>query len=594
MGNLHFRQRELLKYLLQSDDFQPVKRLAQTLFCSDKTVRTDLARLEDWGIPIEKVAGRGIRIAANKKHLVGGALHEKHACELSTQQRRMKILFDLLDGSKPRLSIQTLSDTYFVSKTSIVNDLRVIENKLARYQLHLRKDVQGTKLVGEESDIRRALVDMLSQMVTANVSTPGESFSRIDQDTLLELENHFGKARVREVEAILERGEEFLRYRIAEPYYINLITHILILIDRIQKDRMLYADDQVPSGGSAQFYEASRRIAADIEAAFGVRFNEAEIFYLYRYLTSSGGVAVQAMESPHDDAQARAFAEEIIQTFRQIFPMALSFNPTLYRAMLLHIRPMLNRVQYEINIKNPLLDEMWEEFPEVMTLLRLAAAKLELERGLHPISSDEIAYLAVYFQSAIEEAVHQKSVMIVCSSGVGTSHLLEKRVKKHFPEWNIVGIVSVKQLEQSSLLASADLVLATVHLPTPPDKPVAYVSVLFNKEDERRIRASFMQRAAYVEDAPNLPMRPLPEGKAVKLLLRADFTAALALHVYQGERERPEVTVTQPALGKERRAQTVCVTLRAASDWSVPTMKMLYAWIAKNLEHGGNEEYGDF
>ena len=60
----------------------------------------------------------------------------------------MKILYDLLDGTK--LSIQSLSDNYFVSKTSIVNDFKVIEEKLSVYGLKLKKDVSGTKLIGEE------------------------------------------------------------------------------------------------------------------------------------------------------------------------------------------------------------------------------------------------------------------------------------------------------------------------------------------------------------------------------------------------------------------------------------------------------------
>lgn len=86
--------------------------------------------------------------------------------ELTTEQRRMKILYDLLDGTK--LSIQSLSDNYFVSKTSIVNDFKVIEEKLSVYGLKLKKDVSGTKLIGEETNIRKALVDILNQMINYN------------------------------------------------------------------------------------------------------------------------------------------------------------------------------------------------------------------------------------------------------------------------------------------------------------------------------------------------------------------------------------------------------------------------------------------
>ena len=109
------------------------------------------------------------------------------------------------------------------------------------------------------------------------------------------------------------------------------------------------------------------------------------------------------------------------------------------------------------------------------------------------ISEDEIAYLTVYFQSAIEEVINKKSVIIVCSSGIGTSHLLEKRIKNYFPEWNIVDVVSAKQLETVLSLKYVDLVISTVQLQISIDKPVAYVSALFNKTDERLSNASFIR-----------------------------------------------------------------------------------------------------
>ena len=79
---------------------------------------------------------------------------------------------------------------------------------------------------------------------------------------------------------------------------------------------------------------------------------------------------------------------------------------------------MLNRVKYKIFIKNPILDEVKLELSELMILLKLVMSKIEIKYNLSKISEDEIAYLTVYFQSAIEEVINKKSVIIVCSSGL--------------------------------------------------------------------------------------------------------------------------------------------------------------------------------
>ena len=432
MKELQYRQKKLLQYLIELNDFKPVRYFSERLSCSDKTIRNDLKYFEEQSIKIEKISGKGIRLSNKNKILINDLLDEQpRKLELTTEQRRMKILYDLLDGTK--LSIQSLSDNYFVSKTSIVNDFKVIEEKLSVYGLKLKKDVSGTKLIGEETNIRKALVDILNQMINYNNNSIKKVYSRIDNATLEELEEHFGNKNIEKIEKIIGNVEAFLNYKITDPYYINLVTHILILINRIKRDKTIYSKlDLENKFYNEAFYQASIKMAKDIENTFNVELNNAEIFYLYRYLASSGGLKEKKHIDSIEDEYVKQIADEIITTCLNIFPIEFHFNDELYRALLLHLRPMLNRVKYKIFIKNPILDEVKLELSELMILLKLVMSKIEIKYNLSKISEDEIAYLTVYFQSAIEEVINKKSVIIVCSSGIGTSHLLEKKNKKLF------------------------------------------------------------------------------------------------------------------------------------------------------------------
>ena len=149
-------------------------------------------------------------------------------------------------------------------------------------------------------------------------------------------------------------------------------------------------------------------MAKDIENTFNVELNNAEIFYLYRYLASSGGLKEKKHIDSIEDEYVKQIADEIITTCLNIFPIEFHFNDELYRALLLHLRPMLNRVKYKIFIKNPILDEVKLELSELMILLKLVMSKIEIKYNLSKISEDEIAYLTVYFQSAIEEVINKK------------------------------------------------------------------------------------------------------------------------------------------------------------------------------------------
>ncbi|KPR39442.1 hypothetical protein AN672_32295, partial [Citrobacter freundii] len=58
----------------------------------------------------------------------------------------------------------------------------------------------------------------------------------------------------------------------------------------------------------------------------------------------------------------------------------------------------------------------------------------------------------------------RKRVLLVCSTGIGTSHLLKSRILRAFPDWTIVGVVSAGSLP-SVLTDDIELVVSTINLP---------------------------------------------------------------------------------------------------------------------------------
>ena len=243
---------------------------------------------------------------------------------------------------------------------------------------------------------------------------------------------------------------------------------------------------------------------------------------------------------------------------------------------------MLNRVKYKIFIKNPILDEVKLEFPELMILLKLVMSKIELKYNLSKISEDEIAYLTVYFQSAIEEVINKKSVIIVCSSGIGTSHLLEKRIKNYFPEWNIVDVVSAKQLETVLSLKDVDLVISTVHLQIPIDKPVAYVSALFNKTDERRIRESFIKKIPIENEVNSLNTIKLLERKNLNSIIKnsiffknIQIESIININIYENNNLKTEIFLKDDIESDKYNIDIFINNKNISND----KIKILYNWI---------------
>lgn len=101
------------------------------------------------------------------------------------------------------------------------------------------------------------------------------------------------------------------------------------------------------------------------------------------------------------------------------------------------------------------------------------------------MSDDEVGYLTVHFQAAMERQIARKRVLLVCSTGIGTSHLLKSRILRAFPDWTIVGVVSAGSLP-SVLTDDIELVVSTINLPAVAI-PVVYVTAFFNDADIKRV-----------------------------------------------------------------------------------------------------------
>lgn len=510
MINILSRQIEIIEFLIQNNDYQPVKDISEYMKCSIKTVRNDLDLIEEFlsndGISLEKKSGVGIKLCLSseekmKLNLMVNSNKNRSIGELSIEARRIKILSELLNNSD-NTSIQKLSEKYYISKTSIVNDLRDIEGTLIPYNLKLERSQHGTRIIGNELDIRKAMVNLIDLLIEANdkLVNPSTSY-RIDNVTLRELSKQFGEKDVIIVEKILKDTEKNLDYMIGEPYYINIVTHILILIKRIRGGNSLfqrYDRDRIESTDE-KIYEVSNKMGELIESNFKINLPNEEIFFIYQYLVSSGvGFSSLKLETEKllsiASQRNKDIAKEIIELCSNILQVDLNIDKQLYKNLILHLKPMMNRIKYKILIKNPLLDEIKREFHMVFDMVGLVMLIISEKFNLNYISEDEIAYLVLYFQTAMEQCMSQKRVIVVCSSGIGTSHLLKNRIKKSFPDWDIVDVVPLSCLESEIDLDSIDFILSTVKIKN-VNKPIAYVTALFSDVDVKNVTELLLKDA---------------------------------------------------------------------------------------------------
>lgn len=155
MNNLNARQIEFINLLLNEKDYRTIKWYSEMLSVSDKTLKKDLMVIEDYlnkfNIRLNRKHSLGVMIEDvwNAKLIIQNNLHiqEDKDPKISVNDRRIDIIKTMLMDSHNKTSIQKLSDKYYVSKTSIINDFKYIEEWLFSFDLALEKLLRAPKLL---------------------------------------------------------------------------------------------------------------------------------------------------------------------------------------------------------------------------------------------------------------------------------------------------------------------------------------------------------------------------------------------------------------------------------------------------------------
>ena len=492
------RQNRLLKFLLSKKEYVTLLKIAEYLSVSEKTVQRDLRLLEpwlsEWKIAIDKRAGAGVILSADNitdllymDQLLG--TEGDDADGMMNNSRRVKIASQLLSETPHETSISKLSERYFISSASIVNDLKVIESWITPLGLSLIRSQSGTHIEGSESGVRQAMASLINGVINHN--EPGSViYSRLDPGSYKALVHYFGEEDVLFVQTLLQEMENDLCWSLGEPYYVNIFTHILIMMYRITRGNALPRKEESISTCDENIFSIASRMIQHIEKRIAHPLPEDEVWFIYQYIISSGVVIeehndVSVIGHMHSSDEARFISQPLIAYFAEMVDSDLSQDTALYDGLLIHIKPLINRLNYQIRIRNPLLEDIKGELQDVWRLTQCAVNRVFSGWGERAVSEDEVGYLTVHFQAAMERQIARKRVLLVCSTGIGTSHLLKSRILRAFPDWTIVGVVSAGSLP-SVLTDDIELVVSTINLPTVA-MPVVYVTAFFNDADIKRV-----------------------------------------------------------------------------------------------------------
>ncbi|MFW6280475.1 MAG: BglG family transcription antiterminator [Halanaerobium sp.] len=501
------RTKKILKILLKNDDYIVIEKIAEEIGVSSRTVLRELPKVAKWlkknNFELDKKKGTGIRLecCGEEREEIRKLLNIESVEKYYTpEERRIIILSELLKTQQPAKLFNFTMLTN-VSEATISHDLDEIENWIKEYNLKMvRKPGLGVYIKGKESDIRRASINLLyenldlqelfnlmqNKFSVENTEKTRESLSRSRLLNLIGLET------IQVLDSLIKEIEENLEYKMADDSYIALMVHLAIALKRIKKGEKISIKPEVLDElKKNKEYLIASGLVKSIAKAFSVEIPEAEIGYVTMHLKGSkgrGGIYSDQV-SMTEDYRLVSLSRKIIEKAEIELGIYLEDDEQLLVGLVRHLEPTIHRIKLDLDIRNPLLEEIKENYANLFEVSKKCAQILAEEEKIE-VPESEAAYIAMHLGSAVErkrKPVTKFRAAVACTSGIGASRLLASRLSSEFSNLEIVGLISTIDFDKQRLEdMDVDLIISTVEIPE-SSLPVVVVNPLLNKNHQRQI-----------------------------------------------------------------------------------------------------------
>ncbi|WP_042222128.1 BglG family transcription antiterminator [Oceanobacillus manasiensis] len=477
---------KILQLLLSSKQAITSKEISLELQVSSKTARNDLKDLQplliDNNIKLVSIRGKGYELLPSDKEKVA-LLLEQQALQSSPiePEDRVHFLMEKLLMQTTYIKLEDMAEELFVSRSSLQGDLRQVREILHDYHLALeQKPNYGIKVVGDEMQIRFCIAEWLYQQ-NSSVLRGTVDLSILPEEDLQVIKN-----------SILTnlRKNQIL---ISDISLQNLITHVAIAVRRLGENQAIGTGLAYDHLKDEKEYMVARRILDDIEDTIPITFPVNEVAYLAMHLLGTRLVLPNEKVDPHVcsmDPAIFKLVENMVARIDNQYGFQLKEDMDLRLALALHLKPAINRYHYQMNIRNPMLDEIKLNYPLSFEAALVGSEVLNEIQAIKLVE-DEVAYLALHLEVAQErkkqEAMNKQRCLIVCASGMGSAQLLMYKLKDPFKEeMVIVGSTEMHNVRQYPL-EEIDFIITTIPLLWDPGIPVIQVSTILGKADISRV-----------------------------------------------------------------------------------------------------------
>lgn len=486
----------LLDYLVYSTEYISLEEILELFNISRRTafnwLATINARLKTKNLaPVTNIPRYGYKLTDQARQQLSKQSHHpveapanETSLNLGPLERRTEIIWLLLKNQDD-ISINKLAERFDCSRNTVIKDFKEISQAFPN--LTIISTRQGRKIDSDERTVRLVIYELLQRHNTALFKFIGSLGYNITQ-----------------YEQIIIDCQATLHMNFSENA-IHQLTFLLIFSDwRIHQGKVIQdeSDYYWIMENTTDVISTSEQI---MERMLGKDYSVGEVIFLSKVILCSQATEMDCVNaSLYDDLND--IAQEIIFRYEQLTGEKVSYK-LFTKVLSNHLYATFFRVKFGIPFSSSEVDEIKKRYPQLVKFTAIACNPLEHYLGKH-LPSNEVALICLYFGSGnsndyqdLQDTDKYKraslaEVLVVCSSGIGTSVMLYNELSNTYPLIKFSLPLEIRELPQIfKFNYQAKLIISTAPLAA-SDYPIPVVNVkaILTEHDQSMIETQFREK----------------------------------------------------------------------------------------------------
>lgn len=491
----------ILQYLIEKNDYVEIDEIAAEYNVTNRAIRYKIDKIEKFLVNngfdyIDRKYKKGVRVKSTEKlrnfmkKFAGEYTPYKYS--YSKEERFVYILLKLLQENKP-IKIRQFEEKLCVSRNTLLKELDYIEAWLQDKNLKLiRKPKVGLMISGDEIIKRSIAGRILSKTISSE-----DLLNYISQKTIkskinnLQFDTLFSDIDIDFIDGLIKFAEVELKREFSDESYGGLVTHLAIMIKRVQLNKSIYLHNvNEEFMKETKEYSVSEYIIRKIEKHYNIKVPKEETNYIVIHLLGAKVLKENVMdETKYKESELYNVIDKMTACIESFYNISFGEGrQSLIQGLMLHLRPSIYRIKYGNRLVNPLFDDIKIKHEELFKQVKAASKYLEDFIGAE-LGEHEISYIVIHYAAALRQYNEKKSrktkVIIVCGTGIGTSKMIAASISERF-HVDIVGTYASRNVTRE-IINECDYVISTIDIQSLSEDEYIKVSPILNEKDYEKL-----------------------------------------------------------------------------------------------------------